>query len=227
MKIKLKSNQFTFVLITLFSISIVLNIYLLSKVNRYNYSVGRESYNYIEEIRQRNEGVMEILNKGIENGSIRNEEMLKLYKNYDVISGNIIKLWQKYVEYTDRSVWIFTKRVECNNIIENDIHGKVKEYMLSTLNKEMKNEEVKLILEGKDLECFKEMEHMSIRIYDYFNEFNENIFKGDSINNREEIILERHYWIDMLNEIHEISSDYIDVEWNIEAEEQLTVDSDV
>ena len=45
----------------------------------------------------RNESNMDILLKSIEQGSIKNEEMLKLYKNYDVMSSDIMELWQQFV----------------------------------------------------------------------------------------------------------------------------------
>lgn len=226
MKAKLKSKDFILILSILLSISILVNIFSISKIYVYKYSIGKQSYVDIEEIRQRNEGIMEVLNKSLDNRSIRNDEMLKLFKNYDIIATNIINLWQQYADYTNRSLSIFTKSIESNNIIENDIYGKIKEYMSSTLNKEMKNEESKLILEGKDLECFEVMESMSIRLYNYFNEFNENKFKGYNMDNREKKVIKNHYWIDMLNGIYDISNDYINVEWNIEVEDQLTVDLD-
>lgn len=226
MKINLKSKDHIIILAVLLVISISVNIYSLSKVYSYRYSLGHESYAEIEEIRQRNESIMDILNISIDKGSIRNEEILKLYKNYDVIAGDIINLWQQYADYTQRSVSIFAKNIETNKIIQNDIHGKIKEYMLSTLNKEMKNEQSKLILNDKDLECFKAMEDMSIRIYEYFNEFNNSKLNGNNGEDKEKKVINNHYWIDMLNGIYDISNDYIDVEWNIEAEDQLEADFD-
>lgn len=224
MKINLKSKDYIIMLAVLLFISIIVNIYSAIKIYDYRYSLGQESYVEIEEIRQRNESIMDILNTSIDSGSIRNEEILKLYKNYDVIACDIIKLWQQYADYTQRSLSIFAKNIEADKVIQNDIHGKIKEYMLSTLTKEMRNEQNKLLLRDKDLECFKAMEDMSVRIYEYFNEFNEDKLKGYSGEVREKKVIKKHYWIDMLNGIYNISDDYIDVEWNIEAEDQLKAD---
>lgn len=226
LKINIKSKDCIAISAVILFISIAFNIYSACKIYGYKYNIGQESYVEIEEIRQRNESIMDILNTSIDSGSIRNDEILKLYKNYDVIASNIIKLWQQYADYTQRSVWIFSKNIESNKVIENDIHGKIKEYMLSTLSKEMKNEQSRLVLEDKDLECFREMEDMSVRIYEYFNEFNNNVLNGYTGESKEKRVIKKHYWIDMLNGIHHISNDYIDVNWNIEAEDQLTVDID-
>ena len=207
-------------------LSITFNIFAAIKIHDYRYGLGQESYVEIEEIRQRNESIMDILNKSIDSGSIRNEEILKLYKNYDIIAGDIINLWQQYADYTQRSVSIFAKNIEADRVIQNDIHGKLKEYMFSVLTKEMKNSQNKLVLKDKDLKCFKEMQEISVRIYEYFNWFNENKLNGYSGEEREKKVVKKHYWIDMLNEIYNIGNDYIDVEWNIEAEDQLKVDID-
>ncbi|MGN0143711.1 MAG: hypothetical protein ACI398_01925, partial [Clostridium sp.] len=156
----------------------------------------------------------------LDNGSIRNEEILKLYKYYDVIAYNMIGLWQQYADYVNDSLSVFVRSLESKNIIENDIYEKIKEYMLSTLNKQMKNEQDKLTLEDKDLECFEDMAEMSIRLYDYLNSCSNNKYKKYSNNSK----VKKYYWIDMLDEINKISNDYVNVEWNIEIDNQLTVD---
>jgi hypothetical protein len=224
LKIKLKSKEWISLLSITLVISIITNIYSACRVYSYKYSIGQESYGEIEEIRQRNEGIMDILNVSLDNGSIRNEQILKLYKNYYVITSDIIKLWEQYADYSQHSVSIFAKNIEFDKIIQEDMHGKIKEYMLSTLSKEMKNEQNKLILEDRDLECFKAMEDMSVRIYEYFNEFNENILNGYSGEKKQKKVIRNHYWIDMLNGIYDISNDYVEVEWNIDIEDQLAVD---
>ena len=91
----------------------------------------------------------------------------------------------------------------------------------------MKNEENKLTLTSIDLECFQAMENMSIRIYEYFNEFNEDKLQGYSGEAREKKVVKKHYWIDMLNGIYDISNDYVNVQWNIGAVDQLKVEIDI
>lgn len=214
---KSKTSDIMIGLICILVFSVAFNIYGICKIESYKYRIGQQSYVKIEDIRQRNESNMEILNKSIDSNNIRNEEILKLYKNYDVMSSDIIELWQQYSEYRENSITLFSKQIDANKVIQNDIHGKIKEYIFSTLNKEMKNEKSKLILEGEDLKCFEAMEDMSKKIYDYFNEFNLDKLKGCSGENKEKKIVRYNYWIDMLNGIYDISDDYADVQWNIEA----------
>jgi len=187
------------------------------KLNDYEYKIGQQSYTNIEDIKQRNEKNMDILSKSIEVGTIKNEELLKLYKNYDAISTEIMELWQQYGQYTQNSNFIFSKNINTNKVMENDIHGKIKEYMLSTLNREMKNEKSKLKLEGEDLQSFKYMYEISSRIYEYFNKFNGETLKAIKGEEKEKKVIKEHYWLDMLQGIYDISNDYANIQWKIEA----------
>ena len=199
-------------------VSVVVNIYSIMKLNDYKYKVDKQSYLNIEDIKQRNEKNMDILSKGIEAGTIKNEELLRLYKNYDAMSSEIMELWQQYGEYTQNSKFIFSKNIKTNKIVENDIHGKIKEYMLSTLNREMKNERSNLRLEGEDLQSFKYMYEISSRIYESFNKFNDENLKGITGEEKEKKVIKEHYWVDMLQSIYDISNDFINVQWKIEAQ---------
>jgi len=200
-------------------VSIIMNIYAVVKLNNYKYKIGQESYIKIEDVKQRNESNMDILLKSIEQGSIKNEDLLKLYKNYDVITGDIIELWQQYGSYTQSSISILSKNIKTNKIMENDIHGKIKEYTLSVLNREMRNEKSKLQLQSQDLQSFKAMYEISSRIYEYLNKFNEETLKGATGDDKEKKVIKEHYWIDMLAGIYNISEDYVNLQWKVEVAE--------
>jgi len=214
---RINNIDYIMLIAVLLIVSVIVNIYALFKLNDYKYKIGQQSYIKIEDVKQRNESNMDILSKSIENGSIKNEELLKLYRNYDVISSDIMDLWQQYGAYTQNSLLIFSKKIETNKIMENDIHGKIKEYMLSVLNREMKNEKIKLQLENEDMQSFKDMYEISSRIYAYLNKFNEETLKGTTGEDKEKKVIKEHYWIDMLEGIYDISDDYVNVQWKIEA----------
>jgi hypothetical protein len=135
------------------------------------------------------------------------------------MTGDIIELWQQYGSYTQSSIAIFSKSIKTNKIMENDIHGKIKEYTLSVLNREMKNEKSKLQLQSQDLQYFKAMYEISSRIYEYLNKFNEETLKGVTGENKEKKVIKEHYWIDMLAGIYNISEDYVNLQWKVEVAE--------
>lgn len=216
MKIKFNKKDHTVAIVSILIISIILNVYSAYKISSYKYKLGQQAYNYIEEIRQRNEGNLQILSKSLKDGKIKNEELLKLYKNYDVIAGDVIALWQRYASYSQNELNTFTKIIDTNKVIENDIHGQIKEYIISTLQNEMKNEQSKLVLVNEDKLCFEAMYNMAEKIDNYFNDFNENILKGSTGVGKEKKVIKKHYWIDILEGIYEISDDYVDVAWKIQ-----------
>lgn len=214
-------KEFKAILVSVLVISIIFNIYSVYKINDYKYKIEQQAFNYIDDIRQRNESNMEILSKSLKDNNIKNEELLKLYKNYDTIASDIIGLWQRYSSYESSTINVVIKKnINTNKAIENEIHGFIKEYILATLNNEMKNEKNKLVLEGDDRVCFDAMYNMSVKIYNYFNEFNQNTLYGASGEIREKKIIKNHYWIDMLEGIYAISEEYINIQWKIEMEVQ-------
>lgn len=216
MRKKIGNTDYIMLLSMFLIISVIINVYALFKLNNYKYKSEQQSYSKIEDFRQRNESNMDILFKGIEEGSIRNEELFKLYKNYDVMSSDIIELWQQYRSYSQNALPLISKSIKTNKVVENDIHEKIKEYMLSTLNKEMKNENSKLQLKDEDLKSFNYMYEISKKMHDYLNEFNEETLKGVTGKEKEKIVVKQNYWIDMLQGIYNISSEYVDVQWKIE-----------
>lgn len=214
---RIKNIDYMMLISILLIVSMIINTYTLFKLSNYKYKIEKQSYIEIEDFKQRNESNMDILLKSIEAGSIKNEEMLQLYKNYDVMSSDIMELWQQYGSYTQNSITLFSKSIKTNKVMENDIHGKIKEYMLVTLSREMKNEGSSLKLENEDLQSFKHMHEISSRIYEYFNNFNNDILKGVTGEDKEKKVIKEHYWIDMLESIYDISDDYVNLQWKVEA----------
>lgn len=214
---KIKNVDYTMLLSVLLIISVIINAYTIFKLDNYKYKIGQQSYVKIEDFKQRNESNMDILSKGIEERSIKNQDLLKLYKNYDAMSSDIIELWQQYGAYKQNAVPLFSKNIKTNKVVENDIQAKMKDYMLSILNKEMENKKNGLQLEDENLKHFEYMYKISSRIYEYFNKFNEETLKGVRGEEKEKIIIKDYYWIDMLDGIYDISNDYADFQWKIEA----------
>ncbi len=214
---RIKSVDYLMLISILLIVSIIVNICMLFKLNNYKYKIGQQSYIKIEDVKQKNQTDIDILLKSIEEGSIKNEELLKLYKNYDAISSDVMELWQQYGSYTQNETPMFSKNIKTNKVIENDIHGKIKEYILSTLNREMKDEKSTLQLQGEDLQSFKAMYEISSEIDDYFNEFNKEKLNGVIGEKREIRVIKEHYWIDMLEGIYDVSDNYGDLQWKIQA----------
>lgn len=214
---RIKNIDYIMILSVLLIISVIANVYTLFKLNNYKYKIGQQSYIKIEDFKQRNESNMDILSRGVEEGSIKNEDLLRLYKNYDVMSSDIMELWQQYGSYMQNAIPLFSKSIKTDKVMENDIHGKIKEYMLSILNKEMQNKENKLQLKDEDVDSFKSMYEISSRIYEYFNKFHEEALKGITGEDKEKEVIKEHYWIDMLEGIYDISDDYVNLQWKAES----------
>ncbi|NFA44343.1 UNVERIFIED_ORG: hypothetical protein B2H98_07300 [Clostridium botulinum] len=212
---KFKTKDYAIIITALFILSLIINIFSYVNIRNYKYRIGKESQISIEDVRQRNESNMDILNMSIDQSCIKNEELLKLYKNYEIITNDIIKLWEQYGEYKTNNFSMFSKKIETKKIIENDVHSRIKEYMFIVLNEAMKNRESGLILSENYLNDFVIMQELSRKIYTYFEEFNSEKLSNFTGIDREKKIIMNNYWIDMLQGIYDISDEYSNIQWSV------------
>lgn len=214
---KLKNIDYIMLLSVFLIISMIVNVYTVLKLNNYKYKIGQQSYIKIEDFKQKNEINMDVLSKAIEEGNIKDIDLLRLYKNYDAMSSDVMELWQEYGSYSQNAMLFFSKSIKTDKAVENDIHGKIKEYILSVLNREIKNQADKLVLKDDDLISFKYMYEISSRINEYSSEFNDKTLKNITGQEKEKKVIKEYYWIDMLAAIYSISDDYVNLQWKIEA----------
>ncbi|MBN1039733.1 hypothetical protein DVW12_13580 [Clostridium botulinum] len=212
---KFKVRDYAIIITVLFTISLIINIFSYVNIRNYKYRIGKESQINIDSVRQRNESNMDILNMSIDQGCIKNEELLKLYKNYEIIAKNTIELWEQYGEYKVNNFSRFSKEIETKKIIQNDVHGRIKEYMFIVLTEAMKNRESGLMLNENYLNDFVIMQELSGKIYHYFEDFNSTKLLNFTGMDREKKIIRNNYWIDMLQGIYDISDEYSNIQWSV------------
>ncbi|GAA0076863.1 hypothetical protein UT300005_12410 [Clostridium sp. CTA-5] len=213
---KIRTKDCTPILIIFLFISIIINIYSYLNINKYKYQLGKESQINIEDIRQRNESNMNILNVSIGQGCIKNEDLLKLYKNYDIITSEIIELWGQYASYKDNTFSMFSKKIDTKKVLENDVYVRMKDYLSIILNQTMKSKDLGLTLSPEYIENFKTMSELTEKVNDYFEEFNSEKLLNVTGEKREKEIIKNHYWIDMLEGIYNINNDYTNIEFNVD-----------
>lgn len=202
---------------TLFAISIVFNISMLIRINKYKYKVGTESYNYIENIRALNKSSLDLITSAIDIGSIENMEILKLYENYNNISTNNINLWNEYLYYQDNSHLIMKiKQVSTDESILNNVDEKIALFFTNILEEEMKTQTYKLVIEDHILEQFLQIQNLCKDIDEYYTKFYDENLKGAVQEEKKKKIISKYYWIDMLEGINRINKKYIDVEFSLQ-----------
>ena len=90
---KISKNNSILLIVFVLVVSLLINVYTSIMNSRYKVLIGKETYKSVEEIRSRNEGVLNTLNQCIKARSISNEELLTLYKSYSSISEEFTSLW--------------------------------------------------------------------------------------------------------------------------------------
>ncbi len=71
---KFKTKDYAIIITALFILSLIINIFSYVNIRNYKYRIGKESQISIEDVRQRNESNMDILNMSIDQSCIKNEE---------------------------------------------------------------------------------------------------------------------------------------------------------
>lgn len=209
---KMNKNNYIFLIILILLISLITNVYSATVNMKYRQVVGKENYKSIEEIRNRNEKNLNILNQCINTKSASKEELLALYKNYCTLSDEFSSLWSNYWDYENKSISILKSKNSYidkspNNILD-DIETLLYEYLIL----DIKNEKIEL--KDKNLDNFLIMQNISDYINNYLVEFNSSNYKKDIIEeNKIKKAIKKQYWIINLREIDNILDEYLDYEF--------------
>lgn len=214
---KISKNNSILLILTVLIISLLINVYTSIMNSRYKILVGKETYKSVEEIRNRNEGALNILNQSIKSGSISNEELLALYKNYSSMSDEFASLWSNYKNYGKEEIITISKKSKISKEIPNEVYSRIESLLFEYLNSEMKNQNDKIILEGETLNNFSAMNNMSNQLNEFFKEFNQEKFSNKTEEDKEIITIKKNYWIDILNGINSIMDPYINYEFTIKS----------
>lgn len=210
---KISKNNSILLIIFVLLVSLLINVYTSVMNSRYKLLIGKETYKSVEEIRNRNESVLNTLDQCIKSKSISNEELLGLYKNFTSISKEYTNLWSNYRDYGKEEIISITKKSKISNEVPNEVYSRIESLLFEYLNFEMKNYNDKIDLNGEVLDKFSTIYYMSKDLNDFYNGFNEDNIKN--IDKKEVIYIKNDYWIDILKGINSTMEPYLDYEFTV------------
>lgn len=209
-----KNNSILFIIVILF-VSLGTNVYTSAVNLRYEILVGKETYKSVEEIRHRNESILNTLNQCIKSGSVSDEELLRLYKGYLSISNEFTSLWSNYKSYKNGNTISINKKMIKSEEIPSEVYLRIESLLFEYLNIKMSNDEERIILENKMLDNFISMRDLSDEINDFYNEFTLKKFENMNEKDKEIISIRKRYWIDVLRDTNTIMNSYLNYEFTI------------
>lgn len=214
---RVKNKKYVSLIVAILFISLVFNVIVSKKNSDYQYRIGVVSYNNIENIRNKNESNIELLNSVIEAGVIDNMDLLKLYQNYGSISDSFINLWDEYSFYEANNKSIIpSKRIKTNKALINDVDGNIEEYFKVILENEMKTNTEKYVITEDVLDKFYKMKELSMDICDYYNNFCKSKLDGATDDDKKDKIIKKVYWVDMLEGMNTVKEKYNDIDFSIQ-----------
>ncbi|MBS5884673.1 MAG: hypothetical protein E6300_10420 [Clostridium sp.] len=212
---KISKNNSILLIVFVLVVSLLINVYTSIMNSRYKVLIGKETYKSVEEIRSRNEGVLNTLNQCIKARSISNEELLTLYKSYSSISEEFTSLWANYRDYGKEEIISIKKKSKISKEIPNEVYSRIESLLFEYLSFEMKNHNEKIILDGETLDNFEAMSNMATQLDEFYKEFNENKFKNVDEEKKELLTIKKDYWMDVLEGINSIMDQYLNYEFAI------------
>lgn len=208
MSLKTKNGKIILCVSVILIISIIINIFQIMIISEYRQRVGSITYNNVINVKNTNISNNDILLKSIETSTIEITDLLKLYKNYGVISNNIMSLWDEYNFYKNNNYIFIKKEIKTDVTVVNEIHSRMEEYLNSLIQKNINKKVDKIAINGGDLQNFIEMQELSSEIIDFYTSFIKENMDGMDTNQRKDIIINEYYWIDILDNIDTITKEY-------------------
>ena len=108
-------------------ISLLVNLYQSLTGITYKKELGNEIYKSIEEVRTRNESILLTLDGCITSQSITKEEILTLYKNYNLINIAELNLWEKYLKSIEVSLFKKDNKVDLTESSQNEVFANIED----------------------------------------------------------------------------------------------------
>lgn len=220
MKLINKKNSVNLLILFLF-ISLCTNVYTSYMNGKYSMRAGRTAYRNLENLKHRNEMNLMIIDDSIKAGSVTNEELLNLYRNYNSLMDSMIVLGTDYVkDENDKLLEKPIKKVVSYGSIPNinpaDIVSTLENLLYEYIKIEMVNHDEKIILQGKVLENFTTMKNISNDINNFFKDVYSQKLINVKDENKEKIVIKKGYWKDAYDEMYLILLEYAEYEFSIE-----------
>lgn len=204
-----KKRDYFVVILGLLLISMAMNVFLSLEDNNYKDKVSLSSVKNIEEIRNKNDVNLSILDYANKDNKIKYIDLVILYKNFSDISKNITSLWEEYSFYDKKSINIFKQsKIDIDKTKLSNTDSRIEVYLRSILEENKNFTEEYFILEGNVLEGFIEMQNMSKNIKDFYNDFYNEKLSDVEHEEKSKKIIKKAYWIDILKGINEINTKY-------------------
>ena len=189
-------------------ISLLVNVYQSIAGIEYKKEIGNEINKSIEEIRTRNESILLTLEGCISSQSITSEEILTLYKNYNLINIAELNLWEKYLKNIETSWFKKDNKVDLTATDQNEVFANIEGLIYNLLINYMSNDMNSIKLDDKLAMDISVMKEISYELNTYINSFMEEKLSNLEGEEKAEKMINKGYWIDILKGIEEINSKY-------------------
>lgn len=194
----------TFILL----ISLSVNVYQNLTNSKFKKEIGNEIYKSIEEIRTRNESILLTLDGCVSSQNITKEEILNLYKSYNLINIAELNLWEKYLKNIEDSWFKKGNKLDIAESSQNEVFANIEELIYNILLNYMADNVDSIKLDENMAMDISVMKQISDELNTYLNDFMDKYLNNLEGEEKAEKMINKGYWIDILKGIEDINSKY-------------------
>ncbi|WP_160674216.1 hypothetical protein [Clostridium sp. C8-1-8] len=210
---KIKNSQYISFIVMILLISFIVNVFLSFDNGGYKERIGKKSSDELEDIVHRNETIKDILTNSIQSKCILKTDLVKMSSQYDQLYLSIWGLMDDYSYYKTSKKLLVKDDGNIDYDVTNDTVSKIKLYMNKFVESNISLSGDKIELKTNDLLNFQKMNDFSKELDSYFkNTIKKNSSDG-TYDGMKDKLEGKNYWIDMLNNVFNISNKYSNFEF--------------
>jgi hypothetical protein len=210
---KIKNSQYISFIVVILVISFIVNVFLSLDNGDYKERIGKKSSDELEDIIHSNETIKDILTNSIQSKCILKTDLVKIASQYDQLYLSVWGLMDDYSYYKTSKKLLLKDDGNINYDVTNDTVSKIKLYMNKFVESNISLSGDKIELKTNDLLNFQKMNDFSKEIDSYFKDTIKKDSSDGTYDGMKDKLEVKNYWIDMLNNIFNISNKYSNFEF--------------
>lgn len=211
-----KTRTYFNIIISIFLISLLVNVYMSVKENSYRKRIYSKSYSSIQEIWNKNVDINKTLEVAVKDGKLKKGELIKLKQTYDVILEKSLSLIDDYTFYSNQEVFNIGSEYNTKNNMLSDNYMKLKPYLSKLIEDNMYSSNEYIYINGKDSVCFNKLYDLSKDTNSYYEKLVKNNSEDGTFDGLKNKLSKDKFLNEFYKELNEINLKYKNVDFSVQ-----------
>ncbi len=211
-----KTKIYFNIIISIFFISLLVNVYMSVKENSYKKRIYSKSYSSIQEIWNKNVDANKILEVAVKDGKLKRGELIRLKQTYDVILEKNLSLIDDYTFYSNQEIFNIGSEDNTKNTMLSDSYMKIKPYLSKLIEDNIYSSNEYIYINGRDSICFNKLYDLSKDTNSYYEKLVKNNSEDGTFDGLKSKLSKDKFLNQVYNGLNEINSNYKNVDFSVQ-----------